>query len=304
MLKNYSIENNKVVETKSSESSVMLFVNPDNSERKILIEKFDIDEHTVNSALDPEEPSRLEVENDVLMLIFKRPKNYSAEDKFLFKVNSMGLFLFKDKLVVVMSEDVPMFTGKTFLKVRSIDDVFLKLINNSITHFLEHLRIINMTTDEIERKITRSMENKYLISLFSLEKSLVYYINAINSNWFALEKVKNYSKKHSKDEPFMEMLDDLIVENKQCLRQAEIYSNILASLMDARVSIVSNNLNIFIKTLTLITIALMIPTLVVSIFSMNVPIPFQHHPSTFYWVLAASWGLVGLSFWYAKVKKW
>jgi magnesium transporter len=88
--------------------------------------------------------------------------------------------------------------------------------------------------------------------------------------------------------PCVELLDDLIIENTQCYRQAEIYSNILASLMDARVSIVSNNLNILMKTLNLVTIFIMVPTFVVSAFSMNVDIPLEHHPKAFWFVLGLS----------------
>ena len=118
------------------------------------------------------------------------------------------------------------------------------------------------------------MENKYLINLFSLEKSLVYYLNAINSNGVLIEKIRHNAARIGFTQEKMELLDDIIIENNQCYRQAEIYSNILASLMDARVSIVSNNLNVLMKTLNIITIAIMVPTFVVSRFSMNVKIPF------------------------------
>ncbi len=85
----------------------------------------------------------------------------------------------------------------------------------------------------------------------------------------------------------MEFLDDIAVENTQCMKQAEIYANILASLMDARASIVSNNLNVIMKTLTLITIGIMVPTFVVSAFSMNVTLPWnlKAHPLAFYGIL-------------------
>ncbi len=101
-----------------------------------------------------------------------------------------------------------------------------------------------------------------------------------------------------------ELLEDIVIENNQCFRQAEVYSNILASLMDARASIVSNNLNVLMKTLNIITISIMVPTLVVSVFSMNVKIPLAHLPWAF-WVIM---GLAGvamaafLGFW--KIRKW
>jgi len=149
------------------------------------------------------------------------------------------------------------------------------------------------------------MENKYLLNLFILEKSLVYYLNAINSNAMVIEKIKNNTIKIGIDSDTQEFLDDLLIENSQCFKQAEIYSNILSSLMDARASIVGNNLNVLMKTLNIITITIMMPTLVVSIFSMNVSLPLLHdHPLSFWLVLGLAMlsGVGFLFFW--KRKKW
>jgi len=285
MRKDYQISGCKIVEGCSAENHpIYVFIDPDKEEKRYLVEELKIDEHTLNSSLDPDELSRLEFEPDHIALIFKRPKNYSGKDQFLFKTGSSGAFLFKDRLVVVLNEDVPLFDGKHFSRVASLNDLLLKMIYRSVYHFLEHLKIINMISDELEQKINISMENKYLINMFTLEKSLVYYYNAINSNGMLIEKLKMNSGKIGFNPEELELMDDLIIENNQCMKQAEIYSNVLASLMDARVSIVSNNLNILIKTLTIITLLVMVPTLVVSSFSMNVQIPFQHHPQAF-WII-------------------
>jgi len=112
----------------------------------------------------------------------------------------------------------------------------------------------------------------------------VYYLNAINSNAAVIERIKNNYQRLVLNKEELELLEDIIIENSQCLKQAEIYSNILAGLMDARVSIVSNNLNILMKTLNLITISIMVPTFVLSAFSMNVSIPLQKHTYAF-WII-------------------
>lgn len=289
MRKDYHISGCKLVEGCTAESHpVYVFIEPNADERRYLVEDLKIDEHTLNSALDPDELARLEFEPEHIAVIFKRPKNYSGRDQFLFRTGSVGAFLFKDKLVVVLNEDVPLFDGKLFNKVITLNDLMLRLLYRSVYHFLEHLKIINMISDELEQKINISMQNKYLINMFTLEKSLVYYLNAINSNSMLIEKLKLNSGKIGLTTEELEFLDDLIIENNQCLKQAEIYSHVLASLMDARVSIVSNNLNILIKTLTIITILIMVPTFVVSAFSMNVRIPLQHHPQAF-------WMIIGLA---------
>ena len=307
MLKKYIIKNNKIEEENSlspEQSGILLFVNPQAEEQKYLIDVLKVDEHTLASAMDPEELPRLETEPEHTALILNRPRNYSGKDQLVFRVASMGLFLYKDKLVIVLPEDIPLFIGKRFNSVMDLNEAFLKIIYNAISHYLEHLRVINMITEEIEDKMTQSMDNKYLLNLFSLEKSLVYYASAITANGFVFEKLRNFSNRIGLSEQNKEMLDDIIVENTQSQKQAEIYSNILASMMDARASIVNNNLNLLIKKLNAITIWIMVPTFVVSAFSMNVAIPLQKHPQAFWMVM----GLAILSVWgavlYWKYRKW
>jgi magnesium transporter len=132
------------------------------------------------------------------------------------------------------------------------------------------------------------MENRYLLNLFSLEKGMVYYQNAIHSNGMVIDKLKNFAQRIGLTPEHLEALEDIIIENQQCYKQAEIYSNIFASLMDARASIVNNNLNVLIKTLNIITIAIMVPTFVVSMFSMNVRIPLAQLPYAFWIILGIS----------------
>lgn len=284
MLRGYQVCESKIVGAAEYPCPIEVFINPDADEKRYLIEELKVDEHTLNSALDPDEISRLEFEPDHIALIFKMPKSYSGQDQLLFRVVSTGAFLFKDKMVLVVSEDVPLFEGKQFSRVQSLRSLFLAVLNRSAYHFMEHLKIINLLTDELEGKINQSMENRYLINLFSLEKSLVYYLNAIQSNTAVIEKLRNYASRMGFTTEETEFLDDILVENNQCFRQAEIYANILASLMDARVSIVSNNLNILLKTLNIITICIMVPTFVVSTFSMNVSFPLEHNPIAF-WII-------------------
>lgn len=289
MLKSYRIADTKLLEIDEIQAPVMVFINPDEKDKKFLVEKLCIDEHTLASSLDPDELSRIEFEPEHLAVILKRPRNYSSEYNFLFKVSSTGIFLFKERIIIVLPEDVVLFDGKIFNRVLSLEDVLLKVIYRTIFHFLEHLKVINAISDALEQKINASMENKYLINLFSLEKSLVYYLNAINSNGYVIERMKLNAAKVGLGQEHVELIDDIIIENSQCYKQAEIYSNILASLMDARVSIVSNNLNILMKTLNIITIGIMVPTFVVSVFSMNVAIPFQKNNAGF-------WIILGLCF--------
>jgi magnesium transporter len=302
--RNYDLDAGKIREGVDDFCSVMVCIDPDGEQKKNLMDQFKIDEHTLNSALDPDELSRLEFEPNHMALIFKMPRNYSEKDQLLFRVASTGAFLFKDRLIIVVPDDIPLFNGKPFTRVQSFPDLLLRLVSRSISHFREHLKAINMLTDELEHKINTSMENRYLINLFTLEKSLVYFLNAINANGVVMDKMKHNAAKIGFSIEEVELLDDIIIENNQCNKQAEIYSNILASLMDARVSIVSNNLNILIKFLNIITIAIMVPTFVVSAFSMNVPLPLHGDGISFWMIMGfAILSVLGfMLFW--KYKKW
>ncbi|MBP5616903.1 MAG: magnesium transporter CorA family protein [Elusimicrobiaceae bacterium] len=304
MLKEYKIADNKLTETSGKGAQVFVYTNPTQDEQRYLIDKCQIDEHTLASALDPDELPRLEFEPEHTVLIYKRPKNYSGKDQLEFKVASVGMFLFQDKLIIVLAEDIPLFVGKRFQSVSSIKEIFLKLIYNSISHYVEHLRIIHMISEEIEDKIVDSMDNRYLLNLFSLVKSLVYYAEAITSNGFVFEKTRTLAGRIGLSEKDVEMLDDIIVENMQCKTQADIYSNILAQLLDARASIINNNLNQLMKKLNVITIWMMVPTLVVSAYGMNVVLPMAQHPQAFWMIMGVCLMLVWLVMLYWKRKNW
>ena len=269
MIKQYHIENHQLIPDTGTNSTICVYINPDQTEKEYLVHTLCIDEHTLASALDPDELARLEFEADHVALIIKRPKNYSFEDNFLFKVASLGMFLFKERLVVVVSEDIPLFDGKQFLRISSLRDIILRLMYRCVFHYLEHLKVINQISDEIEQKVNQSMENRHLLNMFSLEKSLVYYLNSINSNAAVIERLKMNSAKVEFTPDNIEFLDDLMIENQQCFKQAEIYSNIISSLMDARAGIVNNNLNVLIKRLTVINIVFMPLNLIAGIGGMS-----------------------------------
>ena len=120
MIKRYKIENRQILPAEAETPAIWVVVTPTEDEKKWLTENFALDEHDFASAFDPEEPARMEFEPDHLALIFKRPKNYSSKDHFMFKVSTMGLFLFKDKLILALSEDINMFSGKYFKQVSGV----------------------------------------------------------------------------------------------------------------------------------------------------------------------------------------
>ncbi|HVP07120.1 MAG TPA: magnesium transporter CorA family protein [Candidatus Acidoferrum sp.] len=304
MRRDYQLTNGKPVEIESGSGQISVFINPDDTEKKYLVDELKLDEHTLASALDPDELSRLEFEPEHVAVIFKRPLNYVSGDQFLFKVGSTGAYLFRDRMVIVVSDDVALFDGLQNRGSFSPAGLILKLIFRTIIHFRGHLKVISKISDDLQDKINKSLENRNLIDMFTLQKSLVYYVNSLNSNGVLIEKLRNHAARIGFTPEELESLDDTLIENNQCLKQADISSSILAGLMDARVSIVSNNLNMLMKTLNIITIAIMVPTLVVSIFSMNVTIPLQERGEAFWIIMGfAVLSMAGvMALW--RLKKW
>jgi magnesium transporter len=295
-----------VVRCPASDAHIIVFNSPTIDDEADLMEYYNIDYHTLQSSLDPEELSRLEFEADHAAIIFKRPKSFSADDNFLLKLTSTGIFLYEDRLVVVMPDDAPLFEGRPPFRVFSIQDIILRLLFQSISHFEGHLKAINMLSDSLERRIITSMETRYLLNMFALEKSLVYILNAINSNAALFDKLKSGAEKLGFNHEQIRTLEDIIIENQQCLRRSEIYSQVIAGLMDARASIVSHNLNILIKQFTIWSIAIMIANLVVGIFSMNVrlPVPMESAIWPFFLVNFLAIGSAIGVFWISKIRKW
>lgn len=302
MIEYYNLEGGRLLACDYKQAQVFVATAPDEAERALLTERYRIDEHTLNSALDPDELARMEKEPEHTAVIFKIPVRYNP-DQMEFAVSSIGLFLFPKRLILVAPESIGPFTGKAFNQLKSLPETMLKIISYYISHYLAHLQVIDRMSDALADKISASMENKYLLQLFALEKSLVYYLNALTSNGILLERLKRCGESLGLRTEDLELLDDIIIENTQSFKQAKMYSNILSSMMDARVSIVNNNLNILMKRLNIITIALMAPTLVVSAFSMNVPIPLQKNDFAFWIILSISFITMAgvLLFW--KFKK-
>ncbi len=304
MVRRYDIEQGVLIGSEHDEAPVVVYVAPTAEERGELVSRYGLDEHTVASSLDPEEQARVEFDPDCTAVILKRPQNVSSREEFLFKVCSVGAFLCGDRTVFVTAEDFPIFEGKQFQRVTTGTDILLKFIYRTIFHFYGHLKAMNAISGEIEQKINTSMENKYLINMFTVEKSLVYYLDALNSNAAVIERIRNHLARLQSAPELLDFLDDITIENRQCAKQAEIYSTVLGSLMDARVSIVNNNLNVLMKTLAKITLAVMIPTFVVSAFSINVAIPFQKNPQAFLMVMGASALSLAALLVIFRTKKW
>ncbi len=259
MVRNYElIEGRVTLCPHDTEGRIAIYSDPTDEEKLFLIEEYGIDEHTLNSALDDDEISRVEYETNHVAVIFKRPSNYSADRTLEFRVVSTGAFIFKDRIIIVQAELTPLFEhGRSPIRGNSVQGILLRLLHHSTHHFLEHLRIIRTISDEIENQIEFSVTNKALVNMFTLLKSLTYYESATGANQLLMSKLRTDAKKIGFNEEEIDFLEDITVENKQCDHLAGIYTGILTGMSDARVSVVSNNLAMTMKYLAIINIVFM-----------------------------------------------
>ena len=266
--------------------------NPTASEIIDIADTYQIDPDHLRAPLDEEERSRIEVEDEYTLILVDIPSIEERNGKDWFVTIPLAIITTRDVLITVCLEETPVLTSfmdgrvrdfHTFMKTRFI----LQILYKNATQFLQYLRIIDKKSEVIERKLHQSQKNEELIELLELEKSLVYFTTSLRSNEVVLEKLLRIEKikKYPED---TDLLEDVIVENKQAIEMANIYSGILSGTMDAFASVISNNLNIVMKFLATVTIVLSIPTMIASFYGMNVNshgMPFADSPYGFAIVL-------------------
>jgi magnesium transporter len=269
MLQKYDIIDKQLLATDKDEAGILIYSNPTAEERQHLISTLPIDQHSLSSALDQDEISRLELKPNLTFMIWKHPENYGYKEEIRFNVSSIGIVLKPNQLVVIMAGKQSLFNDQQTYQVRNLSDVLLTILSQTTRHYLEHLKVIKQISREIQKKINTALENEYLIQMFTLGESLTYYLNAISSNIAVLNKLNNNIEKIGLSVEQKELLDDILIENNQCYKQAEIYSNTLSELMDARGTLVNNNMNVILKNLTMINVIFLPLNLIASIGGMS-----------------------------------
>lgn len=254
MRQNFIIEEGLIKEAPPATATIRVFTAPTPEERAELLASCGIDEHTLNSMLDPEEVPRVEVEADHTIIIWKRPDPATLRTGMSFDVSSVGMVLQKDHLTLVAACEGPDLQRKRTRLLKSVRELVLRELLDIVRHYLDHLRAIKAISREIQTKLNTSIGNEHLLRMFALGESLVYYVNAIDANGGALTRLRAAAERIGLSAEEIGILDDLVIENNQCGRQAGIYSQVLSGLMDARGNIVNNNMNVLLKNLTVINV--------------------------------------------------
>lgn len=257
MKNEYVINNGSLLATNGGKNPVLVYNQPDAAELAELEQHYGISRNRLNSALDPDELGAVERAANHWAFIVKNPCNYTSEDQLLFTVASIGLFLFKDRLIIVSPDHFDPVELRKARTLQNVRDVFLAVLYSTTLHFLSHIKVITMLSESLEKRLNTSMENHFLLNMFTLEKSLVFFLNGIGSNQIVLESIRENAAKIRFSSGQRDILNEIFIENRQAEKQTEIYSGILTGLMDARGSVVNNNLSLYIKRLTIVSVVFM-----------------------------------------------
>ena len=292
MLKFYKTEGNAIIEIDALEAGCWVSaVAPSESEISLLETELGIDRDFIRSALDEEETSRIENEDGQTLIVLDYPVAEKSEQKaekrgqsfdddaITYYTMPMSIILTDSNVITVSLKqnsivedfaDNVVKNVKTQFKTRFIFAILLRIAGK----YLQYLKQIDKISNYVENQLHKSMKNKELIQLLGLEKSLVYFSTSLKSTETVLEKILRgrVIKLYDEDQ---DLLEDVLIEVKQAIEMSNIYTNIMSSTMETCGNLISNNLNIVMKVLTIITIVMEVPTIVFSFYGMNVDgLPF------------------------------
>ena len=280
------LETNKTeIVTKYEKGNWINMISPSEDEIMDVCKNLKINEDFIRYALDYEEKARIDVEEDdnTTLFIIDVPIREREGDSLIYTTMPIGIIFVRDDYLITVSikensiiQDLKKNNMRNIITYKK-SRFLLQILYSNASMYLNLLKKINKETEIAESILKNSMKNRALLKLLNLEKSLVYFTTSLKSNEVVMEKTMRGKiiKLYEEDE---DILEDSIIENKQAIEMAKIYSDILNGTMDAYASIISNNLNRVMKFLTSITIILSIPTMIASFWGMNVPVPMQNNP--------------------------
>lgn len=258
-------------------------VEPEDAEIDRLIEEFEIEPEFIRSAMDEEESSHIDSEDNCTLVILDTPMVEKPGSNIVYTTTPLGIILTEKNVITLSTKENPILNEfsegvvkgvQTNLRTRFVLQMMLRIASR----FLQYLKQIDKITSQVERELRKSMKNRELIQLMDIQKSLVYFSSSLKANEITMEKIMRgrIIKLYEEDQ---DLLEDVLIEVKQAIEMSNIYLNILSGTMDAFASVISNNLNIVMKILASITLLISIPTVISGIYGMNV----DNLPITNFW---------------------
>lgn len=247
---------------------------PSQEECAYVAEKLMVDIEDVQSALDPEESSRIELEDGYTLILVDVPAVEIRHEKQVYTTIPLGIILTQDVIVTICTEDTPVLQAfinkrvKEFSTKKRLRFVY-QILYNAASNYQANLRTIDKKRTEIEERMGNDTEDVDIIALHELESTLVYFATSLRANGVVLDRLTRYKRLEQYPED-KELLDDVIVENKQAIEMTTIYRDIINGTRELLSSIMDNRLNGVMKYLTVITVVMAIPTVISGFYGMNV----------------------------------
>jgi magnesium transporter len=263
--------------------------NPSPEEIEFLTGKLKVPSEELNDILDVDERARIESDESWFTIIIRIPIAGSFNG-MPFSTVPLGILISNNLIITICTaknELIPSVIRSKKVDFNNQANFVMHIFLLVANLYMRYLKLINIQVGDIEKDLEKSTRNEELHKMLRMEKCLVYFITSLKSNDILLAKLRNskFIKSIDIDE---DLLEDVMIENRQAIEMANIYSDIQSGMMDAFASVISNNLNVVMKQLAVITIILMIPTLTASLYGMNVPNNFENNRFGFVIVLLIS----------------
>lgn len=242
------------IEAEESEATIFYYITPTPEDHRELGERWSIDRHSLDAALDPDEVPRVEFVGNDMNLFWKRPTSSRLDRRILFNVASMGVFIRGDRMILIVSDEHYPVSTSEFAHATTFSAFLLRMLHHTVQHYFEHLKVIKMISREMQGKIENSMDNQLMLSMFSLGESLTYYLNALESDAAVLRKIQCNPEKLAFSREDLDYLEDLQIDHEQCRKLTEIYDSVLEGMVAARSGVMNNNMNVLLKNLTIINL--------------------------------------------------
>ena len=274
MMKYFMTDNQVIHEEEKLQDGVWVrMISPTQEECEEIADVLNVDIDDIKAALDEEESSRIELQDGYTLILVDVPTTEIRHDKQSYTTIPLGIILTQDVIVTVCTEDTPVLKNFVINRVKEFSTkkrlrFVYQILYRTATIYQTNLRIIDKRRTEIEERIGQHTEDVDLIDLHELESTLVYFATSLRANGVVLDRLTRYKRLEQYPED-TDLLEDVIIENKQAIEMANIYSGILSSMMGTFASVISNNLNVVMKVLSVITIVMSIPTIVFSAYGMN-----------------------------------
>ncbi|WP_374687803.1 magnesium transporter CorA family protein [Promineifilum sp.] len=267
-------------------------VDPQRAEIEQLMTTVNVPEDFLLAALDLDEMARTDREDGITLIILRVPFFFGKEEDIPYKTVPFGIILTPGYLITICKYHTAIAQDLLGYRVKELSTskhsrLVLQMLLVTAQRYLSYVRHIDAATDAVEERLQRSLRNEEVLELLKYQKSLVYFTTGLKSNDLMMQRLQK-SGLFSRYEEDEDLLEDVLTENSQALEMTTISENILSQMMDAFASIISNNLNVVMKFLASITIVVSVPTLIASIYGMNVELPFQGSALAFWMVMGVS----------------